>query len=68
MSVQDQIRYHATQAFVHLSELIDRKQHLDMNEVGKDVLHKAAMLTHVLSGGEDVREIGSETDTEIIDN
>jgi len=64
----NEIQYHATQAWVHLSTLMDFKEQLNLNVVSRDVLYKAIMLTHVLSGGEDVRETRSETDTEDINN
>lgn len=62
----DKVQYHATQAWLHLSILSDNI--LTLNAVSRDVLYKAIMLTYALSGGEDAREIGNKTDTEIVND
>lgn len=64
----DKIQYHATQAWLHLSILSDNEKDLTLNAVSRDVLYKAIMLTYALSGGEDAREIGNKTDTEIVND
>jgi hypothetical protein len=61
--MDETVKYHAVHAWIHLSELLDRESELGLDHAGKDVLLKAIMLTHVLSGGEDVREAGSEANT-----
>lgn len=61
--MDEELRYHASQAWLHLSEIVDRKEKLKLTAVSTDILYKAIMLTHVLSGGEDVRETGSEANT-----
>lgn len=64
----DQLRYHATEAWIHLSTIADLNSGVFLTDVSRDVLLKAILLMHVLSGGEDVREARYKTNTEIIDN
>lgn len=68
MFTPEDLQYHATVAWVHLSTIADHEKELALTDTSMDVLFKAIALMHVLFGGEDARENGSKTDSEIINN
>ena len=60
---KNMVQYHASNAWLHLSELNSLKLESLVGQASLDAITKAIAVMDVLSGGENARKTGSETNS-----